>query len=62
MEWIMKMIYPVIKDCESPEEARKKVIEWGKSQEPRDAACALIMVDFVNEKYSKGEMPEQLNS
>lgn len=47
------MIGPVIKDCETPEEARKAVIEWGKAQEPRDAALGLIMIDLINSEHAK---------
>lgn len=51
MEWILKMIYPIVKDCETPEEARSKIIEWGKFQEPRDAALALIALDIINSEF-----------
>ena len=53
MEWIFKLIEPIIKNCESPEDARKKVIEWGKTVEPRDAALGLIAIDFINEDWIK---------
>jgi hypothetical protein len=53
MEWIVKMIEPVIKDCKTPEEAEEAVIKWGKSQEPRDAALALIAIKFINEQYAR---------
>jgi hypothetical protein len=53
MEWILQMIYPVIKDCSTPEEARKAVIEWGKKVEPRDAALGLIAVYIMNAEYQK---------
>jgi len=51
MEWIYEMIRPIIEDCDNPIDARQKVIEWGKNQEPRDAALGLIAVDFLNEKF-----------
>lgn len=53
MEWILKMIYPIIKDCETPEDARSKVIEWGKFQEPRDAALGLMALDIINSDFEK---------
>lgn len=52
-EWILKLIGPIIKDCETPEEARKKVIAWGHTVEPRDAAAGLIMIDYINSFYDK---------
>lgn len=55
----MKMVYPIIKDCETPEEARKKIIEWGRFQHPRDAACALILVDIMNAEFNRPKTPEQ---
>lgn len=63
MEWILKMISPVIKDCNSPEEARKAVILWGKNQHPRDAALGLIMVGIMNAEYevANSEPPTQNN-
>lgn len=57
MEWIAKMVYPIIKDCESPKDARDKIIAWGKNQEPRDAACALIFVDIMNNEYILNSEP-----
>lgn len=53
MNWIIEMIYPLIKDCETPQDARKKVIEWGRFQEPRDAALGLIALDVINGEYKK---------
>lgn len=47
MNWIFEKIAPVVKDCNTPEEARKKVIEWGRSQEPRDAALGLMAIDMI---------------
>lgn len=52
MEWIFKMIQPVIKDCETPEEAESKVIAWGKNQHPRDAFLALIVIWQINADWS----------
>lgn len=53
MEWLLKMIRPVIKDCQSPKEARKAIIAWGINQEPRDAALALMAVDIINAEYEQ---------
>jgi hypothetical protein len=59
MEWIVKMIEPIIKDCETPEEARKAVIKWGKSQHPRYAALGLMMVDMMNSEFEKIKIQPQ---
>jgi len=49
--YIFDLIRPVICDCNSPEEAREKVLEWGKFQEPRDAAIGLMAIDFINSQF-----------
>lgn len=51
MEWIFKMIEPVIKDCATPDEARAAVVKWGKFQEPRDAAAGLLAIEWLNAQY-----------
>jgi hypothetical protein len=48
MDWIFKLIEPIIKDCNSPEEAEAAVEKWGKLQHPRDAFCGLMAVWIIN--------------
>ncbi len=44
MDWIFKMIQPVIEGSETPEEAERRVKEWGETVHPRDAFCGLMAV------------------
>lgn len=53
MEWIFKMIQPVIKDCETPEEAERKVKEWGRLVHPRNAFCGLIAVWYIEANWNE---------
>ena len=47
-KYIFDLIRPIISECNSPEESRQKIIEWGKLQEPRDAVLGLMAVDYIN--------------
>lgn len=47
------MIYPVIKDCETPEEAERAINVWGKKQHPRDYFCGLIAVWTINANWEE---------
>ena len=51
MQWIFEIVFEIVKDCETPEEAEMKVKKWGESVHPRDAACALFMLWFIEGKW-----------
>ena len=51
MEWVFKMIHPIIKDCETPKEAEKKVREWCETVHPRDAFCGLLAVWLIERDW-----------
>lgn len=58
MEWVIKMIHPVIKDCKTPEEAEEAVKKWGYSQHPRDYALGLLCIKWMNSYYNPEEIQE----
>jgi len=64
MKWIFDMIYPIIKDCESPEEAEKKVKAWGRNVHPRDAFCGLMAVWYIEANWQefKAKYPSMVDA
>jgi len=61
-DWIYKEIYPLIKNCAIPEEARNAVIEWSKSQPESVAAMAIFAVDFMNAHYDPDQQTYNVTS
>lgn len=47
------MIEPIIKGCETPEEAEKKVKACGKTVHPRDAFCGLMAVWYIEANWDE---------
>jgi len=53
MDWAIKMIYPIIKDCETPEEAEIKIMDWSETVHPRDSFCGLIIFWMIQRDWQK---------
>lgn len=51
MEWIFKMIEPIIKECETPQQAEDAIKQWSKSAHPRDAFAAIFAIEFINSHW-----------
>lgn len=59
MEWIFKMIEPIIKGSETPEEAIKKVKDWAQFQHPRDGFIGIFATMFINEHWEELQKNKQ---